>query len=99
MRQTEPEPCGLCGRPFEPGRLTKHHCKPRSEGGTVEDIELICPACHNMIHATYTNETLAALYPTLDRLRRAPELQGYVKWVRKQPPTRRTRNRSRSEKL
>jgi hypothetical protein len=52
-----------------------------------------------MVHATYTNVTLAALYPTIDRLRRAPELAAYLRWVRKQPPTRRTRNKPRRRKL
>ena len=91
--------CGLCGRPFTRGRLTRHHCLPREKGGTAEDVELICSQCHGMVHATYTNATLAAQYPTLDRLRRAPELAPYLKWVRKQPPSRRTRNAPRRRKL
>jgi hypothetical protein len=52
-----------------------------------------------MVHATYTNATLAALYPTLSRLRLAPELQPYLKWVRKQPPSRRTSNAPRRRRL
>lgn len=52
-----------------------------------------------MVHVTYTNETLARLYPTLGKLRLAAELQPYLKWVRKQPPTRRTRNARRTRKL
>jgi hypothetical protein len=95
----DPIPCGLCGRSFEPRQLTRHHCLPRSEGGDNDDIELLCSQCHGMVHATYTNETLAALYPTLDRLRRAPELANYIRWVRKQPPTRRTRNDPRKRRI
>ena len=30
---------------------------------------MLCSQCHGMIHATYTNATLAALYPTLGQLR------------------------------
>jgi hypothetical protein len=52
-----------------------------------------------MVHATYTNETLARQYPTLKELRRAPELTSFIKWVRKQPVTRRTRNQPRRRKL
>ena len=52
-----------------------------------------------MVHATYTNRTLEALYPTLADLRRAPELAAFVKWVRKQPATRRTKNARRRRKL
>ena len=95
----EPVPCSLCGRAFVRNGLTKHHCLPREEGGTHDDVELLCRQCHGMVHATYTNETLARLYPTLKELRQAPELQKYIGWVRKQPPSRRTRNRPRRRKL
>jgi hypothetical protein len=96
---SESVPCSLCGRPFERLKLTKHHCLPRSRGGTQEDVELICSQCHGMVHATYTNETLAGLYPTIRQLRRAPELAAYLRWVRKQPPSRRKRNVSRRRKI
>jgi hypothetical protein len=94
-----PVPCSLCGRPFAPRQLTKHHCLPREKGGTPEHVELLCPQCHGMVHATFTNATLAALYPTIDRLRQAPELAGYLRWVRKQPPTRRKKNQARRRKI
>lgn len=92
-------PCALCGRAFEPKQLTKHHCRPRQKGGCKEDVALICSQCHGMIHATYTNATLATIYPTIEQLRAAPELAGFVKWVRKQPPSRRKHNRSRRRKI
>jgi len=92
-------PCGLCGRAFLQNQLTRHHCLPRAKGGTAEDIELLCSQCHGMIHATYTNATLAVVYPTIAQLRRAPELQGYILWARKQPASRRTRNQPRRRRL
>ncbi len=95
----EPMNCGLCGRSFQRSQLTRHHCLPRSRGGAADHIELLCSQCHGMVHATYTNETLAQLYPTLKELRKAPELEKYIGWVRKQPPSRRTRNRPRRRKL
>jgi len=52
-----------------------------------------------MVHATYTNRTLADVYPTIEQLRRAPELTGFLRWVRKQPPSRRTRNEPRRRKI
>jgi hypothetical protein len=79
--------------------LTKHHCLPREKGGTAEDVELLCPQCHSMVHATYTNQTLAAAYPTIADLRRAPELAKFIRWVRKQPPSRRKRNHPRRRRL
>ena len=97
--ERSPEPCRLCDRPFPPDRLTKHHCKPKSKGGTVDDVELVCSQCHGMVHATYTNATLAALYPTISQLRKAPELSAFLGWVRKQPATRKKRNRQRRHRL
>lgn len=94
-----PVPCGLCERSFLRAQLTKHHCLPKSKGGTQDHVELICSQCHGMVHATYTNETLARVYPTLPQLRLAPELAGFLKWVRKQPSSRRTRNEPRRRKL
>jgi 5-methylcytosine-specific restriction protein A len=99
MREKESIPCSLCGRAFDRGSLTKHHCRPREKGGTEEDVELLCPQCHGMVHATYTNMTLTLLYPTINQLRRAPELADFLRWVRKQPPTRRKRNKPRRRKL
>ncbi|HZV05473.1 MAG TPA: HNH endonuclease [Gemmataceae bacterium] len=94
-----PIPCSLCGRPFDRRQLTKHHCLPRQKGGTQEHVELLCRQCHGMVHATYTNVTLANVYPTIEQLRVAPELAGFLRWVRKQPPSRRTRNEPRRRKI
>ena len=99
MPPDDPIPCSLCGRPFPRDDLTKHHCLPRQKGGTQEHVELLCRQCHGMVHATYTNGTLAAVYPTIDQLRRAPELEKYLRWVRKQPPSRRKRNRPRRRRI
>jgi len=88
-------PCAL----FERRRLTKHHCLPKQKGGDQDDVALLCAQCHGMVHATYTNATLAKVYPTIEQLRAAPELGRYLKWVRKQPASRRKRNRSRRRKL
>jgi hypothetical protein len=52
-----------------------------------------------MVHCTFTNGTLASTYATLDELRQAPELQKYIRWVRKQPATRRKRNAKRKDRL
>ena len=77
----EPAPCALCERPFPPRQLTKHHCRPRARRGTMDDVEMICSQCHGMVHATYTNTTLAKMYPTIAGLRQAPELVPFLKWV------------------
>lgn len=100
MSDEKPIPCGLCGRGF-PSKdwLTKHHCLPKAKGGTADHVELVCGQCHTMVHATFTNQTLATVYPTIDELRQAPELAAFLKWVRRQPATRRTRNAPRRRKV
>ena len=91
--------CRLCDRPFPPDRLTRHHCKPKSKGGTNDDVERVCSQCHGMVHATFTNATLAAVYPTIDQLRAAAELAPFLAWVRKQPPSRKKANKPRRRKV
>ena len=98
MNEPTLTPCGLCGRGFT-SDLTKHHCRPKSKGGTSGDVSMICAQCHGMVHATYTNATLAAVYPTLADLRRAPELAAFIRWVRKQPVSRKKRNKERRRRL
>ena len=67
---------------FGRSALTRHHCRPREKGGTQDDVELLCPQCHGMVHATYTNDTLAAGLPdycpvaTGARAGRVPALGG-----------------------
>jgi hypothetical protein len=64
MPDDTPILCCLCERPFRRAQLTKHHYLPREKGGDADDIGLLCPQCHGMVHATFTNATLAILYPT-----------------------------------
>ena len=92
-------PCSLCERPFTRKQLTRHHCVPREKGGTQDDVDLLCPQCHGMVHATFINATLAGFYPTMARLREAPELGPFLKWVRKQPPSRRKKIHPRRRKI
>jgi hypothetical protein len=79
--------------------LTEHHCLPREKGGHSDHVALLCVQCHGMVHATFTNQTLAVMYPTIAKLREAPDLTGYLKWVRRQPSSRRKRNKPRRKKL
>ena len=99
MDEPKLRPCGLCGRLATNSQLTGHHTVPKERGGTAEDIELVCAQCHSMIHATFTNRTLADMYNSLKLLKQAPELQGFLKWVRKQPITSKSRNKQRKRRV
>jgi 5-methylcytosine-specific restriction protein A len=81
--------CELCGRPT---KTTDHHLVPRSrkkkervDFGPTADL---CGDCHRKVHATWDNKTLAREYFTIEKLQAAPELQSFIKWVRKQSPSR-----------
>ncbi len=99
MTESKPTPSGLCGRLFDRSTLTRHHCLPEAKDGTSDDVALIGSQCHGMVHATYTNATLTAVYPTIEELRRAPELTAFIQWARKLPATRQNRNKERRHRL
>lgn len=80
------ERCELCER--EGVILTKHHLLPREEGGKEEHIAMICPDCHKHIHALYTNKELALRLDTLYKLKEDPQISKYLKFIKKQPPTK-----------
>jgi 5-methylcytosine-specific restriction protein A len=81
-----PTMCALCRRVIsdnqisDPQVMQEHHLQPehRAESPTV----MLCRPCHKQIHAVYTNEELRADYDTIDALRDADRLQGYIEWIR-----------------
>ena len=79
--------CSLCGRRVPQAMVTLHHLTPRERGGKAEHRVPMCQPCHKQIHALFENKELERRYSDLATLRRAPELQKFVKWIRKQPPT------------
>ncbi len=92
-----PACCALCGR--EVPQLTEHHLVPRSQGRRrgvpVAELPtvLLCGPCHKFLHRTFSNAELAAEYPTVEALRRHPEVERFVRWLRTQPATRNVRVR------
>jgi len=95
--------CQLCER--EVARLTEHHLIPRQ--ATKRDNKrtkkrsntdlgptiAICSPCHRQIHKLFDNATLARDLNTRDRLRRDPQLQAFLRWIRKQTPDKHVRVR------
>lgn len=41
--------------------------------------------CHQKIHSLFTEQELAMQYHDFEVLKEVPELQKFIKWVRKQP--------------
>src|SRR5215203_6667484 len=89
--------CELCHRLVPANLITQHHLMPREKGGKAEHRTPLCKPCHKQIHATFGNTDLARVYDSIDTLRAAPLLQPFLKWIRKQSPTRKfATSRSRS---
>ena len=80
--------CPLCERDMPAWQITLHHLTPRERGGKAEDRTPMCRPCHKQLHALFSNKRLAQQYPTVEALRGAPELQAFLKWIRKQKPDR-----------
>lgn len=73
--------CGLCERAVQ--QTTRHHLVPREEGGRYGATVDLCQPCHSSVHRFLTNRALARQYHTVEALRAADELQGYLTWIRK----------------
>lgn len=89
----EYEICQLCRRQVPRHLITLHHLKPRQKGGKAEHRTPLCRPCHKQLHAMFSNNELAKAYASLDLLRRAPGLQLFLKWIRKQNPHRNFRTK------
>lgn len=57
-------------------------------GGTLGPTAKLCIPCHKQIHAQYTNEEIAERLTTLRELREDEKLSRFIRWLRKQPPTK-----------
>jgi hypothetical protein len=88
--------CELCGRSGV--RIERHHLIPKTRHANKknkkrfdrrevhERIAMLCRPCHKTVHATLTEKQLEQEFNTLQALRSDPDLAGFVKWVRRQPP-------------
>jgi hypothetical protein len=81
--------CELCGRAAS---TTEHHLVPRARRRKLPDefgpVAQLCRDCHRKVHATFDNRSLAHELSSLELLRAKPEIQDYLRWIRKQPGTR-----------
>ncbi len=73
--------CALCQRAVQ--HTSRHHLVPREEGGRYGETVDLCQPCHSSVHRFLTNRELARQYPTVESLRAAEPLQGYLSWIRK----------------
>ncbi len=78
--------CPLCHRPLVPGpSVNEHHLIPRRFKG--REVVLLHTICHDKIHAVLPDRALRDQYNTIERLRAHPDLDRFIQWVRRKPPT------------
>ena len=74
--------CELCRRDVE--RRTVHHLVPKARGGRFGPTALLCPTCHRQLHALFSETTLAQELHSIELLRANPQVNNYLRWMRKQ---------------
>jgi hypothetical protein len=82
------EECSLCDRAVPAVLITQHHLTPRQKGGRHDQRVPLCKPCHKQIHATFSNAQLARELADLRLLRACPQLQPFLRWIRRQKPDR-----------
>ena len=89
--------CPLCARPLVAGgTINEHHLTPKSYKG--KETITLHKICHSKIHSVFTEKELHDHYHTIDRLLEHPEIENFVKWVRKKDPEFMDRNRATKTK-
>jgi 5-methylcytosine-specific restriction endonuclease McrA len=75
--------CPICNRQIPDSQKDAHHLIPKSKGGkTTEYLHRIC---HRQIHALFTETELATQFNTAASLKRHPEIQRFIHWVKSKP--------------
>lgn len=78
--------CALCRRVIpdgaiaDPQAIQEHHLRP--EERATSPTVMVCRPCHDQIHAVFTNAELRTDYDTIEALRSADRLDGYLEWIR-----------------
>ena len=92
--------CVLCER--EVNEVGRHHLIPRTrhknkrnkrefDRTEVKKTAPICWPCHKQIHAIFTEKELERGYNTIELIRVHPEMEKFIKWIKKKPAGFRTK--------
>lgn len=79
----QPLVCPLCDRNIPDDQKDEHHLVPRLKGGKV--TQALHRICHRQVHALFTEAELAQHYNSAEALLEHPEVQKFVRWVRRKP--------------
>lgn len=73
--------CPICDRPLS--NADKHHLIPKCKKGS--DTVEIHKVCHRKIHSLWTENELRDYYHTVERIREHPDMEKFIKWLKKKP--------------
>ncbi len=77
--------CPLCDRVMVKGpSIDEHHFLPKCKGG--KEKTLVHKTCHRKLHQTFTENELRDQYDSPEKCRAHPEIDKYIKWLKKKPP-------------
>ena len=74
--------CELCLRDVD--RYTVHHLIPKSKGGRFGPTARLRSTCHSQLHALFSETIPANELHSVELLRANPQVNNYLKWMRKQ---------------
>ena len=79
--------CPLCSREIPAALESRHHLVPKLKGGktTEGNIVVLHRACHDKVHAVFTEADLARNFASIESLLSDPEIAKFSKWIAKRP--------------
>lgn len=93
----EEKTCPICSREIaQPANL--HHLLPISRGGAGTPTVLLHQVCHSKIHSLFSEKELARNYNTIEKILANEDIQQFVRFIRKQPPTYYDKNKRSKNK-
>lgn len=51
----------------------------------MQQVAMVCSACHRQIHKTFTEKELEQEYNTIAALKTQPEIDKFVRWIESKP--------------
>lgn len=73
------ELCKLCMRKIPKEHITDHHLTP--ENRKESEVVKLCQPCHDQVHAVFTNHELRESYNSVEDLKEAERIQGFIDWI------------------
>lgn len=51
----------------------------------MQQVALLCPACHRQIHKTFTEKELEQEFNSIEALLKHPGMEKFVRWIESKP--------------